>query len=59
VPRICAMTAVESREVEQSGIARSGAGRSNMDVVKLVRERTGVAAKSASCRTLDLQPEAW
>jgi hypothetical protein len=30
-----------------------------MDVVKLFRERTGVAAKSASYRTLDLQPEAW
>jgi len=53
------MTAVESKEEEQSGIGRSGAGRSDMDVVKLFRERTGVAAKSASCRTLDLQPEAW
>lgn len=53
------MTAVESKEEEQCGIGKSGAGRSDMDVVKLFRERTGVAAKSASCRTLDLQPEAW
>ena len=39
------MAAVESKEKEQVENVRSGAGWVDMDVVKLYRERTGVAAK--------------
>lgn len=47
MPRICAIAAVESKREDQVGEVRSGAGRADLGVVKLFRERTGVVAKSA------------